>query len=522
MIRLTIDHQTIEAEAGSSVYQAASSAGIEIPTMCYLAETGHITSCMVCLVKNAKNGQFFASCSTPVMEGQVILTNDPETVESRRMALELLLSEHVGDCEAPCQLVCPAHMNIPLMNRLIAHGDLRKALEVVKRDIPLPSVLGRICPAPCEAACRRKQVDEAVSICLLKRSAGDSCLPSENPLRPEQRDSSGKRVAIIGAGPAGLSAAYYLQLAGHQAVIFEKSAVAGGALVQLDEEILPANILRKEIEEIMATGVLVRCNETIDTEYFAQLHTEYDALIIATGTLAEKGADFGLERSATGFFAEKHSYQASVGKVFVIGNALRTSKMAVRSVGQGHEVAMVVDQLLRTSEIKGAAERFNSKFGRLVQEELVHYLKEAEPRARVKAGKEGFNPDSAMLEAKRCMHCDCRKPESCKLRKFSGQFQADQKRFKREERNQVEKLIHREGIVYESAKCIKCGICVRLTSLHSEAYGLTFIGRGFNVKVGIPFNESMEQGLRKTALLVAKSCPTGALAIFGDEEQEIL
>jgi len=110
MIKLTIDNQTVEVQLGTSVWEAAKSAGIEIPTMCYLEGTEHFTSCMICLVKDAKNGRFFASCSTPVFEGQNIITNDEETIESGKVALELLLSEHVGDCEAPCQLVCPAHM----------------------------------------------------------------------------------------------------------------------------------------------------------------------------------------------------------------------------------------------------------------------------------------------------------------------------------------------------------------------------------------------------------------------------
>jgi NADH dehydrogenase/NADH:ubiquinone oxidoreductase subunit G len=83
----------------------------------------------------------------------------------------------------------------------------------------------------------------------------------------------------------------------------------------------------------------------------------------------------------------------------------------------------------------------------------------------------------------------------------------------------VEKLIHREGIVYEPNKCIKCGICVRLTKQYGEEFGFTFIGRGFDVKVGIPFNETIQKGLVKTAAMVAKNCPTGALAIYSDEEQ---
>jgi NADPH-dependent glutamate synthase beta subunit-like oxidoreductase/ferredoxin len=474
---------------------------------------------MICLVKNVKNGQLFASCSTPVAEGQIIVTNDPEVTESRKTALELLLSEHVGDCEAPCQAVCPAHMNIPLMNRLIAKGDFAKSLEVVKRDIALPSILGRICPAPCEAACRRKQVDEAVSICTLKMFVGDEDLKGSLPYRPQLSAPSGKKVAIIGSGPAGLAAAYYLQIKGHQTEIFEKAETPGGTLLQIDQEILPAEILQSEIAEIIALGVKLHLKETIDEKRFALIHRGYDAVVIATGTFSTASFSFGLETGNTGIVADKLSYHTSFQNVFAVGNALRTSKMAVRSVGQGKEVAAVVDHFLKLGEIKGFPARFNSKFGRLTAEELIYYQKDSDNFPRQDPGKDGFAKESAMMEARRCMHCDCRNPESCLLREYSDHYHADQKRFKGEERKTAEKLIHREGIVYESAKCIKCGICVKLTSIHREEFGLTFIGRGFDVKVGVPFNEKIEQGLRKTAQLVAKACPTGALAMYDDEEQ---
>ncbi|HEY5509569.1 MAG TPA: 2Fe-2S iron-sulfur cluster-binding protein [Prolixibacteraceae bacterium] len=518
-IRLTIDNHHIEVVEGTTVWQAARSIGINIPTMCYLEETGHITSCMVCLVKNLNTGHLFASCSTPVAEGQIIITNDQEVTDSHQTALELLLSEHVGDCEAPCQLVCPAHMNIPLMNRLIAKGDYAKALEVVKRDIALPSILGRICPAPCEAACRRKQVDEAVSICHLKGFVGEVDLNSPLPYRPKQNAPTGKRVAIIGAGPAGLAAAYYLQLKGHQGVIFEKSDRPGGMLCFIDPEILPTEILRKEIEEILKTGVQLLLNETIDDQKFTSLYNEFDALVIATGSVTEESYLFGLEKGSTGINADKSSYLTSLPKVFAIGNSLRPSKMAIRSVGHGKEVATIIDCFFATGEIKSYPVRFNSKFGRLLAEEFEHYLRDAKQFPRQEAEKDGFFPEKAVNESKRCMHCDCRSPESCKLREFSDEYGADQKRFSSGERKRVEKLIHREGIVYEPAKCIKCGICVSLTRQHQEEFGLTFIGRGFDVKVGVPFDQQIQQGLQKTALEVAKACPTGALAMFISEEQ---
>ncbi len=519
MIKLTIDNHSLEVPTGTSVWEAAKSAGIEIPTMCFLEGTEHFTSCMICLVKDAKNGRFFASCSTPVFEGQSIITNDEETIESRKAALELLLSEHVGDCEAPCQLVCPAHMNIPLMNRLIAKGDFAQALEVVKRDIALPSILGRICPAPCEAGCRRKQVDEAVSICLLKRYVGDEDLKSGKPYLPQLTELSGKKVAIIGAGPAGLAAAYYLQIKGHQAVIFEKNSKAGGELLQIDQEILPLEVVEQEVAQIVATGVQIRLNEPIDDHRFAELQSEFDVVVMASGAISEKTSTFGLKTSTAGIVADKSSYQTSIPNVFSVGNSLRYSKLAVRSVGQGKEVAIVIDNYFKTAKVSGYPERFNSKFGRLAEAEFNQYKKDSETSPRQKAGKEGFTREDAIREAKRCMHCDCRNPESCVLRELSDRYHAVQKRFQSEERFNVEKFIHREGIVYEPSKCIKCGICVRLTRQHQEEFGFTFIGRGFDVKVGVPFNESIQKGLEKTAEIVAKACPTGALAMFNVEEQ---
>ncbi|HWS00544.1 MAG TPA: 2Fe-2S iron-sulfur cluster-binding protein [Prolixibacteraceae bacterium] len=519
MVKLTIDQITVEVPEGTSVWQAAKSAGIDIPTMCYIEETEHFTSCMVCLVKEAGSGRFFASCSTPVVEGQVVITNDAETVESRVASLELLLSEHVGDCEAPCQLVCPAHMNIPLMNRLIAAGDFPRALEVVKRDIAIPSILGLICPAPCEAGCRRKQVDEAVSICSLKRFAGDEDLKNDSPYMPEISASSGKSVAIIGSGPAGLSAAWYLQLKGHQAVIFEKSGEAGGDLRKIDPENLPREILEKEISVILSSGVRIRLNETIDDTRFSELLQEYDAVVVATGTVKEGMSVFGLEKTIHGINAGKHSYLTSLPKVFAIGNSLRNSKMAVRSVGQGKEAAVVIDNFLKTGLVQPFHERFSSKFGKLAEAEFSQYLNDSVTADRQHAGKAGFTADEAIIEAKRCMHCDCRNPESCILRELSDRYQVSQRRFKVEERKPVERLIHREGVVYESNKCIKCGICVRLTRQYKEEFGFTFIGRGFDVRVGISFNESLQKGLVKTAEIVAKACPTGALARFDAEEQ---
>ncbi|MFV0592430.1 MAG: FAD-dependent oxidoreductase [Draconibacterium sp.] len=513
MIKLKINNKEIEVENGTSVMKAAQSLGIDIPNMCWHDELEHFTSCMLCMVKDHGTGKLLPSCSVNVVEGMDIETDNEEVAESRKTALELLLSEHTGDCEAPCQIACPAHMNIPLMNRLIAAGKFDESLEVVKRDIVLPAVLGRICPAPCEGACHRKTVDQPVSICLLKRAVGDD---GKQPEIVPAKDT-GKKVAVIGAGPAGLAAAYYLQIKGVQVTLFDKNEKAGGLLrTAINDEILPKEVLDKEIEVILKTGVQFKGETEITPEKFVQFKSDFDAVVVASGAISENVEVFGLKSNPKGIEADRSTYQTSDEKVFAIGNVLRSSRLAVRSVGQGKEVAFSVMQFLAGQEVKGEPRLFNSRFGRLVADEYAEYLKESVDEKRyfpAQGGYSGFSREEAMAEAERCLHCDCRAIDDCKLRIYSDQYQADQKRFKTSERRSMTKQMNHGSVVYEAQKCIKCGICVRLTEKHTEKFGFTYIGRGFDVEIGVPFNEELEKGLTATAEKVAKGCPTGAISL---------
>ena len=227
MVKLTIDHIPVEVHEGISVMEAAAILGISIPSMCFRPGFSNHPSCMVCLVKDSDRDNLVPSCALPVADGMKIITDSDEVTEARREALELLLSDHVGDCEAPCRLACPAFMDIPLMNRLIASGDFEQALRIVREEIALPLVLGYICPAPCEKACKRKPIDQAVSICLLKRSSARHP-KQESFMIPEVQATAGKKVAIIGTGPAGLSAAFYLLRSGYACVLYDQHDKAGG------------------------------------------------------------------------------------------------------------------------------------------------------------------------------------------------------------------------------------------------------------------------------------------------------
>jgi len=515
VVKIKIDNREVEVAEGSVLMEVIRETGIEVPSMCYLKDAERFTSCMVCVVKDSKSGKILPSCSMQAEEGMDIISMDDEIWEARKTALELLLSEHVGDCEAPCQITCPAHMDIPLMNRLLAEGQFSEALKVVKKDIALPSVLGRICPAPCEGACRRKSIDEPVSICLLKRYAGDKDLESESSWMPEKTPDSGKKVVVIGAGPAGLAVSYYLALKGHSCQVLDRNSKPGGSLIkEVNEEELPADVLKNEIQVIADAGVKFSMNTRVDAQMFKVLSDSNDALVIAVGKGQSGASEWGLPMHTKGIEANGNTYQVGDTGVFAVGSALKPSKLAIRVLGQGKEAAFSVDQYLRKEGLKGERSMFNSRFGKLQPAEYSEYLKESVEGKRLEpetAGK-GLSAEQVMEEAGRCLHCDCRDMHSCSLRIFSDIYGADQKRFKSEERLMCTKQDQHEHIIYEPSKCIKCGICVRITEKYKDDFGLTFIGRGFDVVVGVPFNETIGAGLKQAALEVADACPTGALS----------
>jgi NADH-quinone oxidoreductase subunit F len=193
---------------------------------------------------------------------------------------------------APCQHTCPVQLDIPGYVSLIKEGKFIEAFRLINQRLPFPSICGRVCHHPCEAKCRRGQVEEPIAIKDLKRFVADSAHSMGVEYLPAKAESKEDRVAIIGAGPAGLSAAHDLALDGYQATVFEALPVAGGMLaVAIPEYRLPKNILNMEIEAVRKLGVDIRLNTRID-DLESLLKDGYKAVLIATG--AHKGDKMGI------------------------------------------------------------------------------------------------------------------------------------------------------------------------------------------------------------------------------------
>jgi ferredoxin len=520
MTRLRIDNFDVEVAPGSSILDAARQAGIRIPTLCHRPGHSPQTSCLVCLVKVNNGARLLPSCATKVADGMVVESESAEVREARKTAIELLLAEHAGDCMAPCQGICPAHMDIPRMLDHIAEGRLREALMVVKEAIALPAVLGRICPELCEKGCRRGEVDQPVAICKLKRHVADDDLASGNPYLPACLPPSGKRVAIIGAGPAGLAAAYYLQALGHNCTILDEHPKPGGALrYAVMQEKLPPDILDAEISVILKLGATFHGNFALARDAtIDQLRADYDAVLIAIGPAdAARAGALGLPLlGGKSLNFDKHTLMTHLEGVFVAGAVISPYKHAVRAVADGRSAAASIHQFLTGSAVAGPHKLYSVHLGKLKPDELIvsQSLGASITRATADPASGALSHKAAPPEADRCLRCQCSADCSCELRKLADQLGANQRRFSVPRKHYERTIVH-PGVVYERGKCISCGLCVQVATEANETLGLTFIGRGFDIRIGVPLNGEGQNALEKCARECVEICPTGALNYAG-------
>lgn len=285
MINIIINGQNLKAEKGQTILEVARANNIDIPTLCYDERVKTYGGCGLCLVEVAGNSKLLRACATEISPEMIINTDTPRIRASRKMTLEFLLSDHTGDCTGPCQNACPAHTDVQGYVNFIANRQYRDAVILIKEKIPLPASIGRVCPHPCESACRRQLVESPISIASLKYMAADIDLADKEPFMPEIKPASGKKVAIVGAGPAGLAAAYYLAVEGHQVKVYDAMPQGGGMLrYGIPEYRLPKAILDQEINLIAKMGVEFAYNTRIGKDIsLEQLLNEYNSVFLGIG-----------------------------------------------------------------------------------------------------------------------------------------------------------------------------------------------------------------------------------------------
>jgi formate dehydrogenase major subunit len=259
--------------------------------MCHVPGIEPAAACFVCAVQIAGRRTLSPACAAVVAEGMAVSNNSADVRTARKMALELLLSDHAGECVAPCAARCPAGLDIPGFVHGIATGDPRRATEVLAERLALPGSLGRICPHLCEESCRRCDLDQGLAIGALHRYAADLDIAAAAPYTPPRAPASGKSVAIVGAGPAGLAAAWYLLRKGHACTLYDAHPQPGGMLrYGIPAYRLPKDALDAEIGAIETLGARFQMGARWGTEFtLGELRKQYGAVFLAIGAQRAQG-----------------------------------------------------------------------------------------------------------------------------------------------------------------------------------------------------------------------------------------
>ncbi len=361
VIRVEVDGRLVEGRVGQTILEVCRDNGIEIPTLCYEPKLPGFGACRMCVVEVEGEEHPPISCSRAAEPGMKVATQTEAVRRLRATNLELIFSDHNAYCLPPCQNKCPSHIDIPGFLKQNAEGNWRESSRIFKRTIPFPSVLGRVCPAPCEEHCRRDEVDEAIAIRDSHRYAGDQVLKAmlnegiDPPVPFEVQPKTGRRIAVIGSGPAGMSAAYYLLIAGHDVTVFERDPAPGGMLrYGIPQYRLPkVEVLEAEYESVTRLGGRIECNQGLGRDFnLDDLQGQgYDAVLIAIGCydtnklgIPNEDADGvldGLEYLQTATLGL--AYPGHAGKrIVVIGGGFTSMDCTRTSVRQGAaEVTLV-------------------------------------------------------------------------------------------------------------------------------------------------------------------------------------
>jgi len=350
--KLNINGRELAANPGQTILEAARENDVYIPTLCYSEHFEPYASCGICLVEIEGFPRPLRACATAISNGMIIKTESEKIKKARKLALELILSDHRGDCRGPCVMACPANCDAQGYVALAANGMFREALKLVKEFMPIPGSIGRVCPAPCEKDCRRGLLEGAVSIRYIKRLLADIDMESKEPYMPEIAPDTHKKIAIVGSGPAGLTAAFFLRRLGHSVTIYEALPQTGGMLrYGIPEYRLPKRVLDWEISLIERLGVEIKTNLRLGEDFTINYLKKagYDAIYVAVGAQNSKkmgvpGEDLPGVIGGADFLRSMFLNNAtSIGKrVAVVGggnvamDAVRTSKRL------GAETAMII------------------------------------------------------------------------------------------------------------------------------------------------------------------------------------
>lgn len=351
-----------------------------------------------------------------------------------------------------CMTACPVHMNARSFVAEMKAGNFDKALNIFRKTIPFPGIIGRICNHPCQAACKRGEAGEAVSIAALEKACVQmSSAPPAKITIPSKKD---KRVAVVGGGLSGLTAACELAGKGCPVVVFEAKDRLGGSLWEIPEEVLPRHIIVEETAVLDVLGVETRYNTTVGQNVsFPDLCSEFDAVYLGLGKKPDD--TFGLKLDQEGRpQVDPVTFTTGLDGVFAGGGMLSAGYSPIGSLSDGRRAAISIDRYLQRVSLTAIRENEGPYRTRLYTS-----TEGVEPLPAVVPGNvvQGYTREEAVQEAERCLQCQCL--ECVKACEYLAHFKGYPKKYVRQISHNLKMImgLHEANTLINS--CSLCGLC---------------------------------------------------------------
>ena len=356
--------------------------------------------------------------------------------------------------QAPaCTATCPIHVDVRRLADSIRAGNFAAGFVVLARSVPFPGIISRICDHPCESACRRGEAGEVVAIGALERAATQYAY---SPVVPAKLPATGKRVAIVGAGLSGLTAAVDLAVKGHAVVVFDAKARLLDRLFRFDETILPRSVIFADLTLLTTLGVEIHSNTWVSSGHCHTLTEEFDAVYLGPGPEPlDAGAGVNL-RPDGGIAIDPVTFATSHAKVFA-GGTYRyhpAPYSPITSVQDGRVAATSIDRLLQGASLTAGRENQGPFVSRL----FVN-TRDISPEAAIRAADAtyGYTQEEATREASRCLPCQCL--ECVKVCEFLAHYKSYPKRYVREIYNNDCIVLGNRPANRMVNTCALCGLC---------------------------------------------------------------
>ena len=365
--------------------------------------------------------------------------------------LHQLEDKCIQECAPTCTAACPVHVDVRAVLAEISRGDWAAALKALKKTLPFPGIIGRVCPHPCQVVCKRIEAGEAISIEALERACADWGGSGEKPRVLPRR---GKRAAIIGGGLSGLTAAFDLARKGYGVVIYEASERLGGSLWSFSEEDLPRQIIHSEFAIIEQVGAQVQLNARVHHDEFARLRGEFDVIYLAIGTNSET-LDLTLNEQGR-IRVDPVTFATSQDGVFAGGSLLRSAEehSPIQSISDGRRAAISIDRYLQ--KVSLTASRINEG---AYTTRLYTDTRGISPQVAVPISNpaQGYTREEAIQEAQRCLQCECMEcVKVCEYLKHYGRYP---RKYLREIYNNLSIVKGERKSNQFINSCSLCGLC---------------------------------------------------------------